>query len=317
MPLQSKTAAVPPSATFPEVTIGYSQLRISLPIFVAAERGLFAKHGLAVTLRPYDTAQPMVQALAEGKLDLAGYSALPITFNAMLQSNRRLLFLTTVVEDRAHRISSLLRRRTLPGQTPAPSSIADLKGKRVGILPTVAYRAWLEAILKAHGVAQAEVTVQPIEPALQADLLKSGGIDALFTNDPVTTALLRHGVAELLSDEVDVPAALGEPFAFGSFNVSAEWAASHPDLLKQLAAALDDAVVFVNDHPDEAKQAMRPYLPEVFRPDVEAYPASRDWTTRESTDDAYARVAREYRQLGIIPRDIDLRGLVFHADAAP
>lgn len=77
MPLQSKTAAVPPSATFPEVTIGYSQLRISLPIFVAAERGLFAKHGLAVTLRPYDTAQPMVQALAEGKLDLAGYSALP------------------------------------------------------------------------------------------------------------------------------------------------------------------------------------------------------------------------------------------------
>jgi ABC-type nitrate/sulfonate/bicarbonate transport system substrate-binding protein len=310
------SVATQPTASFPELAVGYSQLRISLPVFVAAERGLFAAHGLSVSLRPYNTAQPMMQALAEGKIDLAGYTALPITFDAMLRSNRRLRFLTTVVEDRSHRISYLLRRATPAGQAASPTSVEDLEGKRIGILPTVAYRVWLEAILRAHGVGAAGVTVQTVEPPLQGELLRAGGIDALFTNDPMATSAIRHGVAELLSRDVDVPAALGDPLPFGSFNVSDEWGAAHLDLLARLAAALDEAVEFVNTNPAEARHAMRRYLPEAFRDDVDAYPDSRYWTTRESSDDAYARVAREYRNLGIIPRDIDLTGLVFHAAPA-
>src|ERR1017187_2364898 len=42
------------------VRIGYSKLRISLPVFVAQENGYFRAEGLRVELVGYDTAQPMI-----------------------------------------------------------------------------------------------------------------------------------------------------------------------------------------------------------------------------------------------------------------
>ena len=60
------------------IMIGVSTLRISLPVFVAAEQKLFAKHGLDVELRRFDTAQPLADELNAGRLDAGGYLAFPI-----------------------------------------------------------------------------------------------------------------------------------------------------------------------------------------------------------------------------------------------
>jgi len=292
------------------MTIGYSRLRISLPIFVAQERGIFARHGVDADLVMYDTAQPLMQALVEGRVDVAGYTALPITYNGMLRSGTRLLFLTALVEDQGHRISYLLRRRPPVGGLSPIRTIGDLRGRRIGILPTVAYRAWLEAILEANGVAPDAVTLQPVEPLLQPQALASGGVDALFTNDPAATAAIVEGIAELITDFVEVPRYLGEPFLFGSFNVRADWAEAHPDELTRLTAALDEACDFVNEHPDDAKRAMAPYLPEPFAAHTVHYPDARYLTTAETREESFILVARDYERRHIIPGPLDLRGLV-------
>lgn len=292
------------------VTIGYSRLRISLPLFVAQERGIFQRHGIRATLTAYDTAQPMMQALVEGRVSVAGYTALPITFGGMLRSRTPLLFVTANVEDQGHRISYLLRRRPDAGQTSPIRTIADLRGRRIGILPTSAYRAWLEAILDANGVRASEVTVQPIEPMLEASALQSGGVDALFTNDPAATAAIARGIAEPVTDFVEVPRYLGEPFLFGSFNVRKDWADAHPQAYQRLAAALDEAVAYVNTHQDEARRDLARYLPEAFRAHVSRYPDARYLPTSEVREDDFARAAAEYHRRGIIPQPIDLAGLV-------
>jgi ABC-type nitrate/sulfonate/bicarbonate transport system substrate-binding protein len=241
------------------VRVGYSRLRISLPVFVAKEKGIFAKHGIEAELEMYDTAQPLMQALVAGKVDVAGYTALPITFNGMLRSKKQLYFITTMVEDQSHRISFLLRPATPEGQ--AIKSPKDLKGKRIGILPTIAYKAWLQEILKANGLdPETDVTIVQVAPEQTPQAIKSGGVDALFTNDPAATAAIRLGVAELVSQEVECPKYIMDPFPFGSFNVSKEWADANPDLFKKLVAALDEAAAFVNAHPEEAKACMAPYL---------------------------------------------------------
>ncbi|MCC7535074.1 MAG: ABC transporter substrate-binding protein [Deltaproteobacteria bacterium] len=292
------------------LTIGYSRLRISLPVFVAERRGIFRRHGIEPRLQMYDTAQPMMQALVEGRIDLAGYTALPITYGAMLRSRTRLLFLTALVEDSRHRISFLLRRKPEAGREPTLRSIADLRGRRVGILPTAAYRAWLEAILRANAVDSSAVTIQPIEPLLQAQTLANGGVDALFTNDPAATAAIVRGVAEPIHDFAEVPRYLGDPFLFGSFNVREAWAREHPDEVRRLAAALDEAIAWIAAHPGEAKGDLRPFLPEAFRPHVERYPDARFLPTTETSEDAFVRMATQYREAGIIPASLDLTGLV-------
>ena len=64
------------------LTIGHSTInpRIS-PLWIAQEKGYFRKHGIAAKLEMYDTAQPMAQALVEGQIDVAGYTAMPITYS--------------------------------------------------------------------------------------------------------------------------------------------------------------------------------------------------------------------------------------------
>ncbi len=65
-----------------DVTLGVSALRISLPVFLAAEQRIFARHGLRVILRSYPTAQPMVDDVALGRIDAGGFAAWPIVLLA-------------------------------------------------------------------------------------------------------------------------------------------------------------------------------------------------------------------------------------------
>lgn len=293
------------------VRVGFSRLRISLPVFVAKEHGFFEAHGLDATLEQYDTAQPLMQALLEGSIDTGGYTALPITYAGMLRSGKPLYFLTTMVEDQEHRISYELRPATPVGQQPAIRSIEDLRGKRIGILPTIAYRAWLGVILQRHGLEPgSDVQIQQVQPTLQPQALASGGVDALFTNDPAATSALAQGVAELISTDVMVPHHVMDPLPFGSFNVSQDWADENPEAFRRLRAALDDAVDFVNNHPSQAKQAMRPYLPDRFQPHVALYPDALYLRSTESSEATFRRIAEIYVDLGVIAEIPDLTDLV-------
>lgn len=295
-----------------DVEIGYSRLRISLPIFVAQEKGYFRDAGIHACLRQYDTAQPLMQALVEGRLNAGGYTALPITYNGMIRANRRLRFVTAMMEDQRHRISFLL----VPTNSDI-RSVSDLRGKRIGILPTIAYQKWLEAVLERAGVPLSTVVIQQIEPTLQVQALQRGGVDALFTNDPAATSAIQLGVARQLSDEVEVPAVFGEPFIFGSFNVTDEWARNNPDTFNSLVVALDRAVTFINENPAAARDAMRGYLPERFRPHIQHYPAPLYLPTSQVTTAMFERMSSQYRERGIIPRDVSLNGLVVTRERAP
>jgi len=298
-----------------KVDIGYSRLRISLPVFVAQETGIFNKYGIDANLEMYETAQPLMQALVQGQVDVAGYTALPITYNGMLRSGKDLYFLSIMLEDENHRISYFLRPSTPDGDQPKINSISDLEGKVIGILPTIAYKAWLEAILKENGLVPGEdVVIQQVAPTLQAQALKSGGVDALFTNDPSATSAIKTGVAERFSEQVEVPAYLGSPFPFGSFNVSKEWADKNPETMSNIALALEEAIEYVNTNPAKAKEHMIPYLPDQFQPHVTSYPNAFYMTLDSSNENILQSVAEQYLEIGIIKAPLDLNGLVYESD---
>ena len=288
-----------------ELEIGYSRLRISLPVFVAAEQGFFDDAGLAVCLEQYETAQPLMQALVAGEVDVAGYTALPITFNGMLRNGKKLRFVTAMIEDQDHRISYML--------VPAESNITDvseLRGKRIGILPTIAYSKWLEAMLSSNGMSDDDVLIQQVAPNLQPQTLQSGGVDALFTNDPAATTAIQLGVARLMNDDVEVPSLYEDPFVFGSFNVTDKWAKQNPREYDALVVAINRAVDFINENPDEAKQDMVSFLSESFQPHVEFYPDALYYRTDEVTEEMFTEIASAYEAQGIIPSEIDLSDLV-------
>ena len=303
--------AIPPSFAdnpLEKIDIGYSRLRISLPIFVAKEEGIFEKHGIDANLVMYETAQPLMAALIEGKINVAGYTALPITYNGMLRNKKDLLFLSLMIEDQQHRISYLLKKKNDTSIT----SIKDLKGKRIGILPTIAYKAWITEILKQNKISKNDIQIQQVAPTQQAILLKSGGVDALFTNDPAATSAIESGAAQLISKDVSTPKYLGEPFIFGSFNISKKWAKENPELTNKIHMAIDEAIQFIKNNQAQSKQHMKKYLPTQFQAHVTKYPNALYWPSTKVRDTQLNNIAKQYFNIGIIPQKLQLKGAAAH-----
>ncbi|WP_338430897.1 ABC transporter substrate-binding protein [Synechococcus elongatus] len=303
---QSQTAALT------AVPIGYSRLSISLPVFIAQDKGFFKKNGIKAELQQYDDGGLLGQALAEGKIDVGGYSASPILFNGSLRTGRQFFYVTTQVEDDQHRVSYLLRPKTPPGQQPEIKTIADLKGKRVGILPTAAYKLTLEALLRQNQVDPKTVIIQQVEPSLQPQLLKSGGIDALYTVTPPGVAAIATGAGELIGNNSPAPELFGKPFPFSQFVISKEWANKNPDLTKRLVKSLDEAINYINANPTEAKESYRNYLAEVHHKFIDQYPQPKYLTSYDNKkDEILIKIADEYLKVGITPKKIDLSNSIY------
>ena len=299
-------ASVRVRAADQDVDIAYSALRISLPIFVAMEKGYFRDEGLNVKLIRFDTAQPMMQALVAGTVKVAGYCALPITYNAMLRGGKELYFVTSLFEDQSHPLSWILVRP----DAPQGLAIRDLAGKSIGILPTVAFQKWIEQILIQNSLDPKSVTVSGVAPEMQQAALQSGQVDALFTSDPMATAMLKRGVARKMTDGAIVPKTLGDPMLFGSFNVDKQWADRNPEVFAKIVRAIDRAALYSHEHPDEAKLAMKPYVDDAQRSYVAFY-SDTSYAGIKATDPArFQDMSDQYVRLGIMPKALAVSHLV-------
>jgi NitT/TauT family transport system substrate-binding protein len=238
-------------------------------VFVAEQRGLFAKHGIDAEVRRYDTAQPLADELGAPRIDAGGYVAFPILFGPGAPPPKIRVF-SAVVEDAGHPISYLLVKKGS-----GLRGVAALKGHRIGILPTAAYQLWLTAILAHDGLRPEDVSIVPLAPPLEVDGLAGGAVDALFTGDPMATAAIARGLAEPATDTPDVPRVLGDPFLFGTFAVTEEFAQKHPAQARALADVLDEAITMIAADPAVGRDAMKPYVREIERPFVDRYPAAR------------------------------------------
>jgi ABC-type nitrate/sulfonate/bicarbonate transport system substrate-binding protein len=264
------------------VTIGYSALGVSLPLFVAHRTGIFADHGLGVKMRGYPTAHPLTEAIMDDGVPCGGFVAFPIALHRHVRT-RPLHYACAVAEDLDNPISFLLVRKGS-----GIRSIEDLAGRRVGVLPTKAYREWLKVLLARAGLGYHQVKLDktckcmetcatgnvPIElmvsvhdvlPHETTAALRSGRIDALFSNDPAVTDAMRSGVADIFGDRPILPSLLGSPFLFGSFVLDSDFVAERPDEARNIVAALDEGVRFCQQDPVEARRLAATYLPAACR----------------------------------------------------
>jgi ABC-type nitrate/sulfonate/bicarbonate transport system substrate-binding protein len=261
------------------ITIGYSALGISLPIFVAHKQGLFADQGVRVQLRGYPTAHPLVEAVIDDdSLACGGFVAFPISMHRHVRG-RHLHFACAVAEDSSNPISFLLAR-----EGSGVRSIEDLAGRRVGVLPTKAYREWFKLLCQRRGMGYHQVSIDKtcscMETCAALDVpkdrivsahdvlpkdtvaaLRSGRVDAIFTNDPGATAAVRAGVAYVLGDRPLLPAEIIDPFLFGSFVFDAKFVTAQPAAARAVVRAIDEAIRFTRAEEPRARAMAASYLP--------------------------------------------------------
>lgn len=252
----------------------------SVPLYIAQRKGLLAKHGLELEIKPLPGVEHMINELDKGNVDLS-FTATPYLINAVLKGSDAV----GVVGAAANTVYSLIAK-------PEIKSFADLKGKTIAVsLPVDTISIATRQLLEKHGVKESDFTPRVlIGTPVRAECLARGECDASPLGQPDDLIFMQKGYRKL-GDSLEVVPVL----QFSVVAARRAWARENR------AAALGFARVFGEAYKFMADSANREEVVKIVT----------------ETTDASADIAREALQFyydpprGIMPlhAEISMPGL--------
>jgi NitT/TauT family transport system substrate-binding protein len=236
------------------VTIAqFGHVFLYMPLYVAIQKGMFARHGLDVKLVSTGGDEKTFTAVATGN---AQFGVSDPTFTAIArehgQSGKVVAAVVRGVPFWVVTFNSKLGPFTKPQQ---------FQGLRCASFtaPSTSY-AVMKKILDQGHADKAQI-VQGAFGTLPA-LLKSGQADVAIEIEPTVSIVTGEGGHVVYSPQKK----LGD-FAFTGLEVSSSYAKEHPDIVRGCVAALAEAMHYIHDDFDGAVAVATKEFPEV-KPEV-------------------------------------------------
>jgi NitT/TauT family transport system substrate-binding protein len=180
----------------PQLTlaVGGKNLLYYLPLTVAEQLGFFKEQGLQVNIVDFAGGSQALRALVGGSADVVS-GAFEHTVNMQTKGQRLRAF---VLQGRAPQIVLGVNPKTMPNF----KSVADLKGKKIGVTaPGSSTNVMLNFVLAKAGLKPSDVSVIGVGAGSGAvAAMRSGQIDAMSNLDPVISLLTRSGDLKIVSD---------------------------------------------------------------------------------------------------------------------
>src|SRR5512139_3841048 len=234
-----------------KVRIGYLRLTISLPTFVAAEKGLFEQEGLKVELTPFESGTLIVSALIAGRIDANCSSATTgYWFAEQSTPGQFKIFLGYGTPSRKNPTFVAIVKKDSPIK-----DLKDLKGKRVGTFPGASSVELGKAIIRTQMDPEG-VIFQEVPPTILISALAAGQIDAFFAPEPMGMIAISQGIGRHLVEEPLGLLGLERGFAGAAFGFSAQFMKQSPMLARKVKAVYYNAVELM----DKDRNAVRPLL---------------------------------------------------------
>jgi NitT/TauT family transport system substrate-binding protein len=176
------------------IAVGGKNLLYYLPLTIAEQLGYFKAEGLDVTIVDFAGGSRALQAVVGGSADVVS-GAFEHTINMQFKGQRMRAF---VLQGAAPQIVLGVNPKTMANF----KSIADLKGKKVGVsAPGSSTNVLLNFVLAKAGLKPTDVSVIGVGTGSGAvAAMRSGQIDAISNLDPVITLLQRSGDLKIISD---------------------------------------------------------------------------------------------------------------------
>lgn len=229
-----------------KITIAYSTAVNAILAYIAFANGYFAAEGLDVTPQSYAFGKLALNAVIEGKADLATVADTPIVF-AVMNGEK---IATIAVIQTANIDNAIVVRHDRGIARPA-----DLKGRKIGVTLGTNADFFLGAFLLAHGIDREKVTIVDMKPDEMATALEEGKVDAVSTFNPTLT-LLKKGLGNKGA------VFFGEDIYTENYCLTAmqEYAGNHPGVIKKVLRALLRAETFVQQNSEEARHRVADFI---------------------------------------------------------
>jgi NitT/TauT family transport system substrate-binding protein len=176
------------------IAVGGKNLLYYLPLTIAEQRGYFKAEGLDVTIVDFAGGARALQAVVGGSADVVS-GAFEHTVNMQHKGQRMRAF---VLQGLAPQIVLGVNPKTMPNF----KSVADLKGKKVGVTaPGSSTNVMVNFALAKAGLKPSDVSIIGVGAGNGAvAAMRSGQIDAISNLDPVITLLQRSGDLKIVTD---------------------------------------------------------------------------------------------------------------------
>jgi NitT/TauT family transport system substrate-binding protein len=235
-----------------KITLAYSASAAFTNAFVAADQGIFSKHGLDVEMKLIPNSSTLPAALASNSLQIGGTTA-PVTLQAV-EAGIDLVVLggggiTAKDQDEA----AVLAHEGTNIREPK-----DFIGKRVGTPGLNAYlhvlfRQWLAD----RGVDWRKVTFVEVPFAQLADVLRAGQVDAILIGEPFKSRALDTKAGYLVAPYVnEFPAGITSIW----YVATRKWADTEKDAAKAFQAALTEATSLAMSNSGVERKAIATYV---------------------------------------------------------
>ena len=255
-----------PAAAQDKIVLGFSASTAFSTAFVAANEGIFKKHGLDVEMKLVPNSSTTPAALIADSLQVATPTA-PITLQAVEQGLDLMVlaggsYYAKGVEDVA-----IMVRPDSPIKT-----AKDFEGKRVA---TAGLNAFLHVLFRKwmaeNGGDYKKVIFTETPFAQQIDVLRSGQVDGILAVQPFLARALETNVGRVVA--YYIAALEGETLA-GWYVATRKWVQANPKAAAAFAAAIGEATELAQKDSAIIRKANLVYIP--FPAEVQAkFPDAR------------------------------------------
>jgi NitT/TauT family transport system substrate-binding protein len=242
--------ANPAAAAVPlRLSVGYTNSISFIGLFIAADRGLFAKHGLDVNLVLISLNSTIPSALLGGSIQIGGTTP-PVFLQAVQGGLDVIVIAGGAVNDVRNKNGAGVVARTGTGI----KSAKDFEGRRVGVPGLGAYmhvmfRRWLTE----HGVDYKKVNFVEVPLAQGSDILKSGAVDAMLVGEPFFSRVIRAHTGYLVAPFfTEMPDGMFATY----YSSTKAWAKSNLATIVEFRDALAEATDFLAREPAQSREIL-------------------------------------------------------------
>ncbi len=182
------TISAAPAASATELKVGAASNIGGMIVFIAQDKGFFAKHGLDAKVVVRNTGSALTKSLRAGEIDFApaAFTNLPVALEKGIKLRGVVGYLGASFSKPYHDGNVGVVARGDSGITKA----GDLKGKKLGVTFGSTVDVYMRAYLKKNGVALSDVNRVNVRPPSLVSILDSGGVNAIVAWEPNLTRAL-------------------------------------------------------------------------------------------------------------------------------
>ncbi len=217
------------------IAVGGKNLLYYLPLTIAETQGYFKAEGLDVTIVDFAGGSKALQAVVGGSADVVSGAF----EHTLIMQPKGIKLRAFALQGRAPQIVLGINPKTMPKF----KSVADLKGKKIGVTaPGSSTQVLANFVLAKAGLKASDVSIIGVGAGSGAvAAMRSGQIDAISNLDPVITLLQRSGDLKIVSDTrivAEADKAFGGPMPAGCLYAPQAFIDKNPATVQAIANAI-------------------------------------------------------------------------------